>query len=158
MTKAAIKPIDLSSLDTTAGSDKGAEIELKHPTNRKPVGIFISILGKDGQVFRDTVKERQNEALAKRALAERQGVEPERLTAEQMEAAATDLLVVCTTGWRTVTRDEKGEIVSEEPTITFEGKALEFNVANARLLYTRLLWIRKQVDEAIGSLELFIPA
>jgi hypothetical protein len=153
-----IEPLDLASLDTGAGSDNGAEIELKHPTTRKPLGIFIGVLGKHGQTFRETVKERQNETIRKQALAERQGLDPELTTAEQMEASATDLLVACTTGWRTVTRDAKGVEVSSVPTITFEGKPLEFSVANARLLYTRLLWIRTQVDEAIGNLELFIPA
>lgn len=152
------QPFDLAALDTSTGSDNGAEIELKHPTTRKPLGIFIGVLGKHGQTFRETVKERQNETIRKAALAERQGLDPELTTAEQMEASATDLLVVCTTGWRTVVKNDKGEVVSETPTITFEGKPLEFNVPNARLLYTRLLWMRTQVDEAVGNLELFIPA
>lgn len=154
--KPTAQAFDLSALDTGAGSDKGAEIELKHPVTKKPLGIFISILGKHSQTFRDVVKDRQNEALRKRALAERQGGDVEPVSAEEMEAAATDLLVVCSTGWRTVTKDAKGEVISETPTITFEGKALEFNVPNARLIYSRLIWLRTQVDEAVGNLELFI--
>lgn len=155
---AEIAPLDLASLDTSAASNAGAELELRHPTTRKPIGIFVGLLGKHGEVFRELVRERQNGAIKKRAAAERMGVEPDLPTAEEIEAEALDLLVACSTGWRTVTKDAKGEIVSDTPTLTFEGKALPFSVPNARLVYSRILWIRQQVDEGVGNLELFIPA
>jgi hypothetical protein len=41
--------------------------------------------------------------------------------------------------------------------MTFEGKALDFTVANIKLVLTRLKWLRGQVDASIGNLENFMP-
>jgi hypothetical protein len=143
----APKPaFDLGSLNTSKGSDEGAEIELVHPVTGAPLGVFITVLGKHSEVFREAIRERTNANVRKRALAERRGKEPELPTAERMEADATELLILCTVSWRT----------GDKPTITFEGRELEFNVPNAKLIYEQLIWLRTQVDEAIGSLELFI--
>lgn len=143
---APAEAFDLASLDTVAAAAKGAEIELRHPTKGTGLGIFVTVVGQDSDTFRDAIRERENEARQKRAMAERSGKNAPTLSSEELEDQATDLLIVCTLGWRTGNSD----------TIFFEGEQLKFNVPNARRLYTRLLWMRTQVDAAIGNLSLFI--
>lgn len=151
-------PIDIASLDTAAASDKGAEIELLHPTTNAPLGIFITVLGKDSQVFRDHVKHDVNAQLRKEALAQRRGKKLDPLTAEEAEEKAIELLVLCTLGWRSETKNAKGVVLDNQPHILMGGEVLTFNVLNAKRIYTDSLWIRRQVDDAIGDLENFIKS
>lgn len=148
--------IDLADLDTAAASDKGAEIELMHPTKQTPLGIFITVLGKDSQVFKDQVKSDINAAVRKEAFAKKRGKTIEPMTAEEAEQKAIDLLVLCTLGWRSETKDEKGTVVANEPTITLAGEKLTFSIVNAKRVYADFTWIRRQIDDAIGDLENFM--
>lgn len=150
-TKAKTTSLDLDSLDTGTACDKGAEIELKHPTTSEGLGLFVTILGKDSQVFREHVKQDVNARIRREALASKRGKDVPPPTAEEAEEKATELLVICTLGWRQ--RNEDG---SFKETITYKGEELSFNVPNAKTVYTNLLWFRRQVDEAIGDLENFI--
>jgi hypothetical protein len=143
---ALAEPLDLDSLDTAKASDVGAEIELKHPTTKKPLGIFITVLGKHSEVFREIVRERTDERIAKAALSDQRGDEPELPTAARTEARAIELLVACTLGWRS----------GDNSTIFCGGEHLSFTVQNATTVYNRFIWIREQVDTAIGNLENFI--
>ena len=147
---------DIGDFDTAAGSDKGAEIQLLHPTNQKPLGIFITVLGKDSQIFRDHVKHDVDQQLRKEALAKRRGKNVEPLTAQDAEDKAVELLVLCTISWRSETYDAKGKVIDNQPVIVSKGESLSFNVANAKRIYSENLWIRRQIDDAIGDLENFI--
>ena len=150
--------VDLADFDTGAASDAGTEIELQHPTTKKGLGVFFSVLGKDSQVFRDHVKERANARIRREALASRRGKPLDPPTADEADANAVELLTLCTTSWRSETKNDKGEVVSQEPTITLRGEKLAFNVANVQRVYTEQLWIRRQIDEAIGDMENFIKS
>lgn len=150
--------IDLAELDTSAASDKGAEIELVHPTSQKGLGIFFNVLGKDSQVFRDQVKEDANAAIRKEVFARQRGKKIDPPTAEDAEEKAINLLTLCTLGWRSETKNEKGEVIANEPTITIAGEKLSFNANNCKSVYSRFIWIRRQIDEAIGDLENFIKS
>lgn len=141
MTKAA--PLDLSSLDTAVACEKGFELELVHPVTKAPLGQFITVLGKDSKPFRDHIRRASNDRLRKQAMAQRRGKDADVPTIEQIEGEAIDLLVVCTTGFRG---------------IMYKGAELAFSDEAARKLYTEQPWIRGQVDEAVGDLELFMPA
>lgn len=151
---------DLASLDTGKASDDGAEVELTHPISGAPLGMFINVLGKHSQVFRDHLKERTNARLRKDALARRRGKDPETPTAEQAEAEAVELLTLCTLGWRTETYEldanKKKVVKSNEPTLLLNGEQLTFNANNATMLYDSMIWVREQVDAFIGDLENFI--
>jgi len=149
---------DLDDLDTGKASDAGTEIELVHPVHKTPTGIFIGVLGKHSEVFRDHIREKTNERLRLEALNKKRGKDEETPTAEIVEQKAIELLVLCTTHWRSETRTEKGEVISNEPVIVFRGEPLPFNVPNAKMLYARMIWMREQVDEAIGDLERFMKA
>lgn len=161
--KAPTKAIDLADLNTSEGSDKGARIELVHPTNGAKLGLFITVLGKHSQVFREIVRERVNKRVQREAMAARRGRDVAPRTAEEVEREALELLVACTLGWDTETvikPADKAKGVEAEieksPTITFKGEPLPFNAANALNVYSELLWLREQVDNAIGDLENFI--
>jgi len=142
--------LDLASLDTKAASDKGFDLELKHPTTTEPLGMFVSVLGKHSEVYREIISENQDASMRKAQVYRRKGTEPPAQTTAEIEAKALNLLVACTTGWFTI---EDGE---RRDTILFEGEEIPFNVANALKVYSRLLWVRKQVDDAIDDLENFI--
>jgi hypothetical protein len=149
---------DLAALDTSEASDKGAEIEWKHPINGKPLGIFVGVLGKHSQVFKEIVRDRANKRVQKEAFAARRNKHLDPRTAEQVEAEAIELLVACTTHWFTVKRDDKGNEISRVETIRFKGEDLAHNVPNATRVLTGLIWAREQTDAAIGDLENFIKA
>lgn len=148
--------VDIGDLDSIDAMNKGVEIELVHPTTGAKLGIFVTVLGQDSDVFRDAIREKEDEGRRRAAMASRTGQDVPVITSEQLEAQATDMLCLCTVGWRSETYDEKGEVIADKPVIVFKGEELAFNVPNGRILYSRLLWMRKQVDKAIGTLALFI--
>ena len=141
MTKTAL--VDLSTLDTTAAADKGCEIELLHPVTKAPLGAFISIVGKDSTAFSQHVRRNANERLRKQGANHRRAKADETPTVEKIEDEAISLLAACTTGWRG---------------IVFEGNEMPYSTDNAKKLYSSLKYIREQVDEAIGDIELFLSA
>lgn len=151
--------LDIASLDTVEASDKGARIELKHPTTGDPLGVFITVLGKHSHTFRDIVRDRINKRVREEANAARRGKPATLKTAEVQEAEGVELLAACTTGWDTESKveGEPGKVTSS-PTMTFRGEQLPFNMANAIRVYSEILWVREQVDAAIGDLENFIVA
>lgn len=140
--------IDIGQFDTIQASDKGAEIQLTHPISNVPIGLFVTVLGKHSDVFREHIRNSQNERLRAQANATRRGKEVPTPTAEEAETRAVELMVLCTTGWRS----------DDKPTWTYKGEELEFTIQNAIRVYTEMLWIREQVDTAIGDLENFIKA
>lgn len=141
--------IDLASFDTKAACEKGFELELRNPFNSEPLGVFISVVGTESEMFQGHVRRKADEKLKSQVM--RRNRPEEAPTVAQIERDSIALLAACTTGWRTV---ENGE---SKPTITHGGKPLEFNEANAKFLYANK-WIREQVDDAIGDLGNFTQA
>jgi hypothetical protein len=74
-------------------------------------------------------------------MAQKRGKDAELRTVEVIEQENMDLLAVCTVGWKGVVD---------------EGQTLDFNEANVRKIYKKYPWIYDQVNEAIGTLELFL--
>ena len=140
--------LDLASLDTVAACDKGAEIELRHPVSNAPLGIFVSILGRDSTVFKNHIHQSVNARIRREAMARKRGRDVEILTVEENEQEGIQALILCTTGWRT----------GEEKHITFNGAKLAFNPENAKTIYTALTWLKKQVDEGVADLENFMKS
>ncbi len=145
----AAKPIDIADFDTAVASDKGFDLELTAPTGAKaPLGVFIRVLGKDGEVFQDHIREAGNERLRREAVAERKGKPLDPPTIEQAEEKALELLTLCTVGWFTGDKSNA--------TFPYKGENLAFNASNVLKVYREQKWVRKQVDEAIADLENFI--
>lgn len=152
---------DLAALDTVAACEKGFELELKHPITEAPTGVFIGLKGKDSPTFKKYVQHQSNDRLRKQFERQRKGKDAEAPKVQEIEASAIDLLVTCTTHWRTVTQRADPENNIEEksvPTVTIAGQVLTFSEENCREVYTRFPIIREQVDEGIGDLENFISA
>ena len=148
--EAGNKAFDIGAIDTVKGSDEGARIELTHPFNGSKTGVFIKVLGKHSTTFRELVRERSNRRVKLEAHAARRGKPMEPRTAEQLEADAIELLVACTLGWDS--GDEAKQV------IPYKGEELAYNVPNCKRVYTEMIWVREQVDNAIGDLENFIKA
>lgn len=134
--------VDLSIFDTTAACDKGFELQLVHPVSKDPLPVFITVVGKDSQAYKDHVRAKANQNLRRSFKQQRKAAEAP--TIEEIEADAVALLVACTTGWRNVVLPGSGE--------------LPFNEENCTRIYTDFPAIRAQVDEAISDLENFMKA
>lgn len=156
--KAKLGEFDLGQLDTAAASDKGARIPIVHPTTKEPVGIFVKVLGKHSEIFRELVRERANKRIAEESMAVRRGKPSAPRTAEQVEQEALEMLVACTTGWETELKNAKGEVVETVPTIRLGEDRLTWSVATGLEVYRKFIWLRQQVDDGIGDLENFIKA
>lgn len=139
---------DLEELNTTSHGEAGAEFELLHPVTKLPLGIFIGVLGKHSQTFMDIVKDRSDKRLATQAAATRMGIDINPDSSDTILTRAIELLVACSTSWRT----------GDKAAIKIDGEELPFNVANATKVYNKLVWMREQVDNAIGNHALFIKA
>lgn len=137
----ATTPTDLASLDIVAASDKPARFEIRHPVTNKPLGSFVSVYGRDSTVFRDHIRETQNERIRQAAMLRKRAIEPDLPTMEEQEKEVVDLLVAATADFDNVILD---------------GAPLSFSPDNARRLYTRFPWLRGQVDRAIGDVQSFL--
>lgn len=142
MTKAKAG-FDLASIDTIEACNKPAEIEILHPVTQAPTGVFISVLGKDSDVYRSLIRELADARMKRQA----QG-KTDDPTMDKIESTNIDGLVAVTTAWRT----------GDKPTVTLGSEELEFTAANVRKVYERIIPVREQVAEAVNRLENFIPA
>jgi hypothetical protein len=130
---------DLSSIDTIADANKGAAIELFHPTTGVDLGITVYVLGKDSDKFRQvqaTQGRKRTQKLQKTGF--RIGI-----SADDIEQDAIELLAAVTTGWENM---------------VMGGKELPFSTENAEVVYTKYPWIREQIDGAVGDRSRFTPA
>jgi hypothetical protein len=147
MTKAA-KPIavDLATLDTCAACNQPFALDVKHPVTKVATGIVIYHLGVDSDAITEYVDERNNKDIRRAADLRKRGEEPEVVTVEAQLERNIEFWTVAI-------------FSSGKPweNMTFEGKALDFTVANIKLVLTRLKWLRGQVDASIGNLENFMP-
>lgn len=146
--------MDIGKLDTIAACNAGAEIELLHPSTQEPLGIFITVLGKDSDVCREHFRNTVNENIRRAAMAKKRGKDEELTTYEKQQERGVELLVSCTLGWRTVEKIDGTE--TEKPVITLKGEDLQYTKANAKRLYEVMPWIKEQVDTAIMDLENFM--
>lgn len=151
-------PFDLGAIDTVSAMDEGAEFEVKHPVTGKGVGIFITVLGKHSQVFRDIVDERNDRRTKEAAARAISGEEAPMTSAEEVHSRAVELIAACTIAWRSETRSPKGEVLKNEPVIVIRGEKLDFNIANVVKLYNGFPNILEQADRAVGDFGLFIKA
>lgn len=132
--------MDLAQFDTSAIAEDGIDLQLKHPVTGIPLTqddeaetpITIRIAGADSARFRKA--ERANRDRRLKAGFRRTP------TAAELDAEGLELLASCTLGWSGLVLD---------------GAPLEFTAANVRMLYKRLLWVREQVDVAMGDRSLF---
>ncbi len=130
---------DLSTL--TPNADQGAVMTVLNPITMQPLrddagdDVTITLAGEDSEVYRSAQRAATNKRLAMRGKG--------KITAEELEAEALELLARCTLQWSG---------------IVWEGKALECNAKHARMLYQALPWLREQVDAFIADRSHFLTS
>ena len=127
---------DLSSIDTIAACNKSVEIEITHPATGLGTGVFISVVGKDSDIYRSRIKAMANEILQREASG-RKKVD----TIDALEAKNLGPLIAATIAWRNVVLD---------------GEKLDCTPENARKIYNRILPVREQVQEAVNDISNFM--
>ncbi len=144
------KAIDFESLDTEAASEKPQELELVHPGTKKPLGVFLSLLGPDSKAFKDRLRKEVNRDRTREFKAQRggKGIEPKML--EEDEALGIALTADLVKGWRTVT-DGKSENV-----IIWKGEKLDFTPDNLTRWLNAFQWVIGQINEFTKELENFL--
>ena len=141
---------DLATLDTRAACDIPSEIELKHPATSEPLGIFISVLGKDSTPYKTAVKALRNAAFKKAGMAQRKGQKVEFTTADDIDANSIDLVVAATVAWR--------DGLNNKATLTIDGAEIACTPETAKAFYQRFEWVKEQIDEYIEDLENFMKS
>lgn len=116
--------MDISSI--TANT---REVAIRHPSTEEPVGLYITL-----RAMTDPEVEKVRRAQANRRLGSRNN----KITAEQMEANAVELLMSAIVGWRW------------EGDLQLEGEQPPYSEAAARKLL-KYPWIRRQVDTELGD-------
>lgn len=125
------KTIDLATLDTGVNANQGVELELEHPKTGEPMGIFITVAGRDSKVWRRAIGD-----IADRNKSRTRT--PDMVYREDIELTAR-----CTLGWRNMVVD---------------GQPLDFSFANAKAIYERFAWIKEQADNFKDNRANFLPA
>ena len=98
---------------------------------------YVDLYSSDSDIARRQNRENQRRRLNARGRL--------KLTPEELEAEATDLLVALTAGWSLVSLD--GQMLD-----------LPFTPQNARTVYDKVTWIREQVDLFCADRGNFTPA
>jgi hypothetical protein len=134
------KTSSFAAFDTQSDCDVPLEFELLDK-QRKPSGLFLSVVGKDGTAFNDFLEAKRKERQGQAILAQRLGGEVAAPTVDQMKRDNAELLAACTTGWRA---DEKRF-----------GPVDPFTKEAAVELYYSSKTARDQADAVIGEVTRF---
>lgn len=124
--------MDFKSLDLELATDNGVTCKVVHPVTMKPLkGVEIRLYGIESRPFK---------AASKKARAAMGGKEIDA-NSEEFQEQMTEILIECLIDWTG---------------IEWEGKPLEFNKKNARMLLTNegFSWLNKQLLAAAGDLTL----
>jgi hypothetical protein len=132
--------MDLSNLDTTAGANEGAILELRGPDGaplRQADGspVTLTLLGADSEQARKARNTATNRYLKTRGKVQ--------ITAEASEADGIAYLAKCTTAW-------SGIGIGQDET--------PFSYENAVKLYETFAFIREQADEFVAERANFLKA
>lgn len=151
--------INLSQLDAAAASETVFDLELLHPTNDEPLGLFVQIVGVYSKDFQTAKRAQANELLKKDFETKRGGKNAKPPTTEDVERRSAKLLASATRGWFSVERATKnGEKDKIEQGMPFGDTRLMFSLDEAERLYGNpgYEWLSNQVDKAVGALENFL--
>lgn len=123
--------------------EKPQRMPLLHYQTRQPLRgpndeeAYVDMYSSDSDIARRHNREMQRRRLNMRGRG--------KLTPEELEAEATDLLVALTADWLLVSLD--GNVLD-----------LPFSAQNARTVYDKVAWIREQVDEFAADRGNFTPS
>ena len=134
--------LDISSLDTSARAEEGADLVVRHPTEGYPLKdadgrlLTIRVVGRDSERSR-----RAEQAVQDRRVRMNKG--RGFLSSAEMDDDLIEVLAACTLGW--------------EP-FTLHGEVYEYSRENARKLYERVIFIREQVEAFRSDRANFLPS
>lgn len=111
---------------------------VKHPVTQKPTDVAILLVGLDSDLAQSCLDAQQVQRIKKLDLTT-EGVDA-AFDPEESRANLIELLAACTVGWENM---------------VFEGKELPFTKENVKLIYSRVPFIRDQVNRATGNRKLF---
>jgi hypothetical protein len=134
--------MDLTKLEIASASDEGTRMEIYHPVTEQSFEppIYIWVAGIDSKVWRKASMALQNKRLKKMV---QKGRVKLTSTAEEIENDNVELLASCTLKWEN---------------IEWEGKKLDCNFDNAKMVYLKIAWIREAVDAFIGDRSNFLTS
>lgn len=128
------KNFDLSSLSTSALSNDGAEVEIL-TLDGDPTGVKFTVAGTDSNIYK-TEQRKIQQKLLKTMMGKKKDID---LSATDEDAL--HVLAKCTLSWENV---------------VYNGKELECNYNNAKMIYTEVDVIREQVSTFINDRANFI--
>lgn len=154
-------PFDINSLNVTGkntrvASNRGAVLQLKDPGTQLALPLFMELVGRHGDDFKNHVKDRTDARIMAAHAAEQRGetLDP-RLTADQ-ERDGIELLAICTR--RIFTRHTHNGVTTEHPLFILDGVRYDSNATGFLALYRDQEWVRIQADRFIGKVENFMTA
>jgi len=134
--------VNLSKLDSVKAANDGAPIDVVHPISGELLGLRIHVMGKDSDVFRQVVALQSRRRLAR--ITKGGGFKLDAVPQSEIEADAVITLAKCTTAFT------DGE--NKDTTIVLpDNEEVAFSEDNAAKVYTKLPWLREQIDVAIGD-------
>lgn len=144
------KAIDFDSLDTGSASEKPHEFELTHPASKKPLGVFLNVLGPESRAHKEKVKRQINRDRMREFQAVRNPRKAEPSTFEEDEAFGLELTAELVKGWRTVTEGKSEQV------IVWKGEKLDFNEDNLTRWLSNFQWVIPQINEFTNDLGNFL--
>jgi hypothetical protein len=124
----------IDDLDSIAASDNGYTFAPTHPVTGKPLDITITVCGADGKRYRNKLAALNRKRM--QAL-DRTGKRSAALNTAQLEEDAIALLAAATVEWTGISADGVN--------------TLDCTEENALMVYTKLPWLREQVDAAVND-------
>ena len=128
--------MDLSKL--AISSESTSTMEVVHPGTLDPLvddqgkPVTISVYSPESEQMKDFERSMFNKAVKKM----RQRRNQNSMDYEQIQSTIVDRAVAATAGWEN---------------IAFDGKELACNPKNARMLYTKISWIKNQVIDFLND-------
>lgn len=136
----ANETFDLSDLDISAASEAGVVVEIVRPGSAGPImtpdgPMSVTVAGEQSERFQKARRSAANRRLAMKGRS--------KLTIEELEEEALDSLCKCVLAWNGFYK---------------AGVQLASDYTNVRAILANpgYVWLRKQIDEAVGDEANFI--
>ncbi|WP_128370574.1 hypothetical protein [Mesorhizobium sp. M1A.F.Ca.ET.072.01.1.1] len=126
-------------------------IEITHPGNGRNIGVRVSIMSINDERMKPLKKQITNERLRLEARGK-------NFKADDIEDNANELTFKAMTGWQWYKINADGKEDEKGEQATFNGKVPDFNRASVISVFTKLPWLRNQIDEAISEEKDFFTA
>lgn len=121
------KRFDLGKLDKSKPAEEGRTLEICDPDTGEALGISIVLRGTESETYKRVSRAQINKY---------RNLPKSKMTIEQIESDAIELLAACTVSW---------------VNIDIDGAELPCTKDNAAMLYTRFGWLRRLVDAFIAD-------